>query len=274
MRITPPTLPTRPFATDSNSLSLKEKFGAELNKPRRGGAQHLAERRAADISVNRLRSEELRVIEGVERFQAHLKRFRIGKAHIFEERQVVIVHTGAVEKSPARGARSSQRVFAKFRRVEIRPAVAGIVILGERTAEVVRLVHSKVIDPVGFGTQKRIVAVVDHRHRKARAEVRDSGKLPSPGQSVRDAEELFEGDLIEKIDQQKTQTKITKNNFPFYLYHKLNINMIDIILVINNKVVWFFFLFATSICCQSNCVLLSQKRKGGGGGGKERSVVN
>src|SRR5271154_1495494 len=70
---------------------LKEEFCAELDKPRRVSAQKLAENRAVDIAVHGLGSEELRMVESVEAFDAELHRFRFRKAQVLEESQIIVV---------------------------------------------------------------------------------------------------------------------------------------------------------------------------------------
>jgi hypothetical protein len=50
----------------------KNELRARLNQPWSRRAHHLSKRCAADIAVNGLRSEELRVIENIEAFQPEL----------------------------------------------------------------------------------------------------------------------------------------------------------------------------------------------------------
>ena len=57
---------------------LKKKLCAQLNQAWRVSANDLTERRTADIAVDGLGSEELRVVENVKTFEPELKRLRFG----------------------------------------------------------------------------------------------------------------------------------------------------------------------------------------------------
>ena len=59
----------------STCWSLEEELCPQLNQTWRTGADGLAKGGTADIAVNGLRPEELRVIENVERFEAELEGF-------------------------------------------------------------------------------------------------------------------------------------------------------------------------------------------------------
>ena len=73
---------------------LEEKFGAELKQARWCGADDVAEGGAVDISVDGLRSEELRVIEDVERFEAELNGPCFAQFQIFQESHIEVRHPG------------------------------------------------------------------------------------------------------------------------------------------------------------------------------------
>lgn len=74
-----------------------DKFRAQLSNSRGLRADDLAERAGraliGDIAVNRLRSKKLRMVESVERFGPKLKRFRFREAHVFENSEIIIVHS-------------------------------------------------------------------------------------------------------------------------------------------------------------------------------------
>ena len=57
--------------------------------------------------------------------------------------------------------------------------MAGIVIQMERTTRVIRFINAIVVDAIRFGSEQRIVTVIDHGHGKAGAEMGDSGELPA-----------------------------------------------------------------------------------------------
>ena len=65
------------------SFALEEKLRAKLDEPRRIGAKNMAECIAADIAVDSLRTEELRVIENVKALEPELQGFRFGEAQFF-----------------------------------------------------------------------------------------------------------------------------------------------------------------------------------------------
>ena len=58
---------------DAGDLALEQELEAELDEARRSSADHVAECGAVNISVNCLRAEKLRVVEGVECFDAELE---------------------------------------------------------------------------------------------------------------------------------------------------------------------------------------------------------
>jgi hypothetical protein len=110
------------------SVSLEDKFCAQLHEARRIGADDLAEVGAADVAVDGLRPEKLGMIENVETLDPKLQRLRFGKTHVFEKRHIVVVHSRAVEETPLRRAWRSQGVLAELGGIEIRVSVARIVI--------------------------------------------------------------------------------------------------------------------------------------------------
>ena len=69
-----PALRVHNFVARTAPLILEEEFRGQLNQTGWIGADHLAEGGTADIAVDRLRSEELRVVEDIEAFQAELER--------------------------------------------------------------------------------------------------------------------------------------------------------------------------------------------------------
>lgn len=62
---------------------LEGELGGDLDDSRRGGAYDMSEDRAADISIDCGRAEELRVIERVESFQPDLQRLGFFHAQVF-----------------------------------------------------------------------------------------------------------------------------------------------------------------------------------------------
>ena len=75
--------------------------------------------------------------------------------------------------------------------MEIRLAIPRIVIQIECAASIVRLIHSKVINPIGLRSE-RIITVVNESHGKAGAEAGDS-EVPIPRSSGWSAEEARKG---------------------------------------------------------------------------------
>src|SRR5271157_1658895 len=115
------------------------------------------------------------MVESVECFDAELKGLRLRQTHVFEKRYIVVVHSRTVEEAAARGAGRAQGVLGELRCVKIRAAIAGITIQVEWTAQIVGLVYSEVVDAVRLRAEQRVVAEVDQRRRKPRAESRDPG---------------------------------------------------------------------------------------------------
>src|SRR5277367_4557331 len=91
-------------SNESRKRTSEKELCAQLNQARWIGADDLAEGRTADIAVDGLRSEELRVIENVESLQPKLEGLRFGQAHRLEQGHVVIVQAWSVKESPGRGA--------------------------------------------------------------------------------------------------------------------------------------------------------------------------
>src|ERR1035441_5695009 len=86
----------RAFRYESSKCELQ----ACLHQPGSRGANDLAERCAADIAVNGLRSKELGVVENIEGFQPELHGFRFGKAQVLDKRHIEVLHPGAMEITP------------------------------------------------------------------------------------------------------------------------------------------------------------------------------
>lgn len=109
---------------------------------------YFAERRATDIAIHGLWSEELSVIEQIEGFQPKLQGFRFGQAHDLEQRHIVVSCSRTIKKTPLSVARCAEGILAEQRSVEIRLAIAGIVIQIETPGRDVRLIDTKVIDAI------------------------------------------------------------------------------------------------------------------------------
>src|SRR5580692_9722475 len=121
-------------------LDLESELRTQLNQAGRGGADNLAEGRTADVAVNRLRPEELGVVENVERFDAELERLRFGQSQVLEQRHIEVLHAGTVEIAARGVARRTERVIAEQRRIEIGPGVSGIRVQIQRTGRDIRFI--------------------------------------------------------------------------------------------------------------------------------------
>src|ERR1700689_3467629 len=73
----------RATAYTSATIASKRDLRAHLHQPGRHRANHLSKPPTADITVNCLRPEELRVVENVEAFEAKLQGFRFGQPQVF-----------------------------------------------------------------------------------------------------------------------------------------------------------------------------------------------
>jgi hypothetical protein len=176
------------------SISLSKcELHACLNQPGSRRADDLAEPGTTDVAVNGLRSKELSVIENIEGFEPELEGFRLGQTQVLEKRHIEVLHSGAMEITPRGGTRSTQRILAEQSGIEIRLPVSGIAIQIERTSRDIWFIYAVVVDPVWLCAQQRVVAVVDERHRKARAEARDPGEFPSLCPVVCGMEKTFQG---------------------------------------------------------------------------------
>ena len=108
------------------ALALEKELCAELHEPRRRRADDLAERGTVDVSIDRLRPEELSVVEDVEALEAKLNRFGFRQAHRLEQGHIEVNHTRAVEKAASCGSRRAEGVLAELGAIEIGAAVARI----------------------------------------------------------------------------------------------------------------------------------------------------
>src|SRR5208282_3138518 len=169
---------------------------SQLDEARRRRADDLAERGAADISVDGARAGELSVVERVEGFQAKLQRLRFREFQVLQQRQVVIIAAGTEKEAAPGVSRSAEQVGAEERSIEIRISVARVRIQMERPGGELGLVHAVVIDAVWLRAQQGVVSVIDQRHRKAAAESRDARNLPALRPSVRGVEKAFNGKLV------------------------------------------------------------------------------
>ena len=89
------------------------------------------------------------------------------KRTVFEKGHVEIIHSRTIEKTSPGGPRSSEGVFAELGGIEIRLSITEMVIQFERAACVVRLINAIVVDAIRFGSEQRIVTVIDQGHGKA-----------------------------------------------------------------------------------------------------------
>jgi hypothetical protein len=81
------------------SLS-KHELRSYLNQPGRRRTNDVAERCAANIAVNGLRSKELSVVKNVEGFEPELDRFGFAKPQVLEKRHIEVLYSGAMEITP------------------------------------------------------------------------------------------------------------------------------------------------------------------------------
>ncbi len=110
------------------------------------GADDLAEVvRVFDLSVHGSWAVELRVVEGVEGFEAKLEGSRVGEAEIFLEGHVEVVNSRAVEDATFGIAELAQVFFRKESGVECGAPVSAVGVDLERTWEVLRRVEEIVV---------------------------------------------------------------------------------------------------------------------------------
>src|SRR5208282_5854147 len=133
---------------------------------------------AADIPVDGLRPKELRMVEHIESFHPELEGLRFREAQVLEKSHIEVVQPRSVEETPFRGTWSAQGILAELGRVEVRPPVPRIGVERQSIAVVIRLIHTVVVNAVGFGAKQRIVSVIHESHGKAGAETSDTRKLP------------------------------------------------------------------------------------------------
>jgi hypothetical protein len=104
------------------------KLKGQLHEARRHGAKHLSEGRIVDVAVNRIRAEELGMIEGIESFQTAFEHFGFGEVGILQQCDVPIFHAGPIEET-ARGCTGrAERRKVEERCIEIGLAVSRIVV--------------------------------------------------------------------------------------------------------------------------------------------------
>jgi hypothetical protein len=99
-----------------------------------------------------MRSEKLRVIENVEALKPKLRGLRLGQPDILENCQILVAHPGPVKETPFGHARRTQGVISGWD-IEIRPPVAGIVVIGENAPGPKDLTSLSANPSVGRGTE-------------------------------------------------------------------------------------------------------------------------
>src|ERR1700687_2063545 len=90
----------------------------DLDEPRSGRADDLPERTAPNVSLHGACPVELRVVEHVERLDAHLERLGAAERHVLDERHVETHDARTVEETARRIAQLTQRRQTEARRVE------------------------------------------------------------------------------------------------------------------------------------------------------------
>src|ERR1700722_14181983 len=81
---------------------LERKLRRELDEPWCGGRLDLTKGRAGNVAVHRARPVELRMVEDVERLEAHLQCPGTAERHVLDERHVEILDAGTVEETAGR----------------------------------------------------------------------------------------------------------------------------------------------------------------------------
>lgn len=110
--------------TRQSELELK----SQLHQARRHRADDLSEGRIIDVAVNRVRAEELGMIEGIERFQTEFEHFGFSEFGIFQQSNVPIVHSWSIRETARGRAGQAERWKVEERCIEIGLAVSWIVI--------------------------------------------------------------------------------------------------------------------------------------------------
>lgn len=114
-----------PLASQAPS---ETKLDGRLHQTWRHCTDDLAKRGIVDVAINGIRPEELRMVEGVERFKAEFQAFRFGKRGVLQQRDVPIVHAGSVEETSRCVPRRAERWQAEQRSIKVGLPVSGIVI--------------------------------------------------------------------------------------------------------------------------------------------------
>jgi hypothetical protein len=88
----------------------------------------ISERGVVDVSAHGVRPEKLSMVEGIEQLEAYFQGLRLGELCGLVQRDIVVVHTWPKERLPRRIALSAERIGAEKRGIEIRLAVARVVV--------------------------------------------------------------------------------------------------------------------------------------------------
>src|ERR1700678_2146569 len=142
------------------------------------------------------------MVEDVESLEAELKRLGLVERHALQQGHIVIVESRTVKEAALGVPGLSQGLETEEGSIEIRFSIARIGIQMQRSRGVLRLIHTKVVDAIGLGSQQRVVAVVEQRHRKTAAEMSDTGNRPAFCATVGSLEQTVEGKFVGVADHE------------------------------------------------------------------------
>src|SRR5215831_2644106 len=157
-------------------------FRCKLHQPWVGRFDDLSKGLAVTVSIDGHGAEKLSVVEGVERLQTELQLFRFAQLEVLQQREIEVHGARAIERPPRSGSGASQRVRNKCRSIEVRQAIARIMIQVQRAPDVVRPVQTVIVDAIRQTSLQGIVSVAVKADRKAGADTSDSGKSPAVDQ--------------------------------------------------------------------------------------------
>ena len=161
--------------------------------------QDVTEGGIADISVDRSIWIELRMVEDIEHLQSKLKRTRFGEVSHLVESHVVVVDTWPIEHPALGVALRAQCIRREGSSIEVRLAVAGVVVELVSGAVIVRHVDARRIYAVVLHLHQIVVAEARKGHRKAGSKACDAGESPAAGEPAR-MEEAIEGQVVVVTD--------------------------------------------------------------------------
>ena len=140
--------------------------------------QDLAKCGIVDVSIDGAASIKLRVIEGIERFEAEFERLAFAQLGDLVKGHVPIINAGSVERPACRVSLRAERIRTEQRGVEVGLSVSRVVIDFQVSGSNVGTIDAHGVDAVVLCVYEKIVAIASESYGQTRRKATDPRNCP------------------------------------------------------------------------------------------------